>query len=260
MKRAILALSGGLDSTSLLLHLLHNKYEVRCYLFNYGQKHVFELERAQKNIDYLFQFFGYSVFCKVIDLKSVFEESGSALINKDVKVPEGHYEQVNMKDTVVENRNAIFAAILYSKALGWANQIKDKVEICLGIHKGDHAIYPDCRKESRDALAEAFRVSNWGSENIDYYTPFLDYDKFGILKEASNICDTEMIDFERIFENTNTCYQPSILGYACGKCGSCVERVQAFLLLGQPDPVCYMNGWEETVNSVRETLSKQDKK
>lgn len=259
MKRAILSLSGGLDSTSLLLHLLCNDYEVRCYSFNYGQKHVVELERAQKNIKYL-QSLDYSVQYKVIDLKSVFDESGSALISKDVKVPEGHYEQENMKDTVIENRNAIFAAILYGKALGWADQVKDKVEICLGIHKGDHAIYPDCRKESRDALAEAFKISNWGSENVDYYTPFLDYDKLGILKEAFDICTVEVIDFEKIFENTNTCYQPSILGYACGKCGSCVERVQAFLFLGRPDPVIYVENWTKIVKNVVEVLDRQDKK
>lgn len=253
MKRAILSLSGGLDSTSLLLHLIDNDYEVRCYSFNYGQKHSVELERAQKNIDYL-QSLHFSIQYRVINLESAFDESGSSLLNKDVEVPEGHYQEESMRSTVIENRNAIFAAILYGKALAWANQVKDKVDICLGIHLGDHDLYPDCRKESRDALAEAFRVSNWGSENVDYYTPFLDFMKFDILSEAQKICEKRIISFETIFKNTNTCYQPDEQGRSCGKCGSCVERIEAFVLLDELDPVEYAEDWLDTTKHVREVL------
>jgi 7-cyano-7-deazaguanine synthase len=253
MKRAILALSGGMDSTSLLLYLIDHGYDVRCYSFFYGQKHQVELERAKKTVEYL-QDRDYDIMYQIINLESVFNESSSALINKDVDIPEGHYEEKSMLSSVVENRNAIFAAILYGKALAWANEVKDKIQICLGIHKGDHSIYPDCRKESRDALAEAFRISNWGSENVEYFTPFLDIDKFGILQEARMVCDMGGLDFIYILANTNTCYQPDEQGRSCGRCGSCVERVEAFVKLGIPDPVSYIKGWGMITDDVEKIL------
>jgi 7-cyano-7-deazaguanine synthase len=255
MKRAVLAISGGMDSTSLLLHLLDADYDVRCYLFNYGQKHNIELKRAKTNIENLMDI-GFNVTYQFIDLESVFCDSVSSLVRETEDIPEGHYAEENMKSTVVENRNAIFAAILYSKALAWANWVESPVEICLGIHKGDHAIYPDCRKESRDALAEAFRISNWNSERISYYTPFLDYDKSDILQAGMVYCKNLKLDFDYIYKNTNTCYHPDSKGRSCGRCGSCVERIEAFSKLKIQDPVTYTKPWVEVLVEALNTLNK----
>jgi len=239
MKKAVLSLSGGMDSTCLLLHLLSNGYEVRCYSFDYGQKHVVELERVEQNIKYL-KSKGYDIAWQIIDLKSVFNESSSALVSSQVDVPEGHYADENMKSTVVENRNAIFSSIIYGKALAWSTQTNCNVSISLGIHSGDHEIYPDCRIESRDALAEAFRISNWGSEKVDHYTPYLNGDKYSILEDAILDCVALSLDFNTILANTNTCYTPNERGESCGKCGSCTERLEAFERLGVKDPAPYV--------------------
>ena len=239
MKKAVLSLSGGMDSTCLLIHLLSKGYEVKCYSFDYGQRHKVELERVSENIDYL-KSLNFPVCWRIIDIKSAFDESASALLPQSgVDIPEGHYADENMKKTVVENRNGIFSSIIYGKALSWANKENDNVLISLGLHSGDHAIYPDCRPESREAFAHAFKISNWNSEKVGYYTPFITGDKFSIILEAVKNCDILNLDFTTILSNTNTCYNPNEKGESCGKCGSCTERLEAFEKLGIKDPVSY---------------------
>ena len=117
--RAVMALSGGMDSTGLLVHLLSKGYNVSCISYEYGQKHNIELERAKANIAYLAQK-GYVVEHQVADLSSAMGLFHSALTSDDIEVPEGHYEEEQMKATVVPNRNAIFASILYGYALSVA--------------------------------------------------------------------------------------------------------------------------------------------
>lgn len=256
MKNVVLSLSGGMDSTCLLLHLLQKGFGVKCYSFDYGQKHRIELKRVQKNVQYL-QEQCLPVSWEIIDIKSVFSESNSALLPQSgVSVPEGNYTGENMKATVVENRNGIFSSIIYGKALAWANRIEDNVLISLGIHSGDHEIYLDCRPESRNAFAYAFKISNLGSEKISYYTPYLDGNKRSILEEATINCKGLNLDFNRILSNTNTCYNPNEKGESCGKCGSCVERVEAFNQLGVKDPVDYIDTWENIVKNMKIVLKK----
>lgn len=239
MKKAVLSISGGMDSTCLLVNLLTSGYEVKCYSFDYGQRHSIELERLSKNIEYL-QSKGCAVTWRIIDIKTVFDESSSSLLPQSGNdVPEGHYEDESMKSTVVENRNGIFSSIIYGKALAWANESHDDVVICLGIHSGDHSIYPDCRPESREAFAKAFSISNWGSERVDYYTPYLEGNKTSILQDMQTNCKKEGLDFNTLLQNTNTCYNPDIEGKSCGKCGSCQERLEAFAEIGIKDPVQY---------------------
>lgn len=242
MKKAVLSLSGGLDSTCLLLNLLSLGYEVKCYSFNYGQRHLIELKKAQKNLEFL-KSRGIEVFYQVIDLKDVFNESTSSLQPlSGVDVPEGHYEGETMKMTVVENRNTIFSSILYGKALSWANRTGEEVEIFLGIHAGDHAIYPDCREESRLAAELTFKISNWGSEKVSYKSPFVNLSKGGVLQVGlSSMSNLGLSIFDKrfILRNTNTCYNPNSEGYACGKCGSCVERLEAFKFNDLEDPIKY---------------------
>lgn len=242
MKKAVISLSGGLDSTCLLLKLLSEGYEVRAYGFNYGQKHVIELEKVKKNIK-LLQELGFPVTHQVIDLRDAFSDSASSLHEGGDKIPEGDYRDETMKSTVVENRNVIFSAIIYGKALGWANKTGDNVLISLGLHAGDHAIYPDCRPESQEMAKELFRISNWGSEKVDYEAPFINVDKAEVLRQGLKALDKMGIrnKAKRIFENTHSCYAPDAQGRACGKCGTCVERLEAFEKNGIKDPVEYVS-------------------
>ena len=143
--KAVISLSGGLDSTCLLMHLLANGYdEIRAFSFNYGQKHDIELKKVQKNIKFL-QEKGFNVTHQIIDVRDCFSDSASSLHRGGEAIPEGHYADENMKSTVVENRNIIFSSIVYGKALGWANKTHDNVVITLGIHAGDHCFTADTK-------------------------------------------------------------------------------------------------------------------
>lgn len=243
MKKAVISLSGGLDSTCLLLKLLSEGYEVRAYGFNYGQKHAIELEKVKKNIEILQDpLHPFPVTFQEIDLRDAFSDSASSLHEGGDKVPEGDYRDETMKSTVVENRNIIFSAIVYGKALGWANKTGDNVIIALGLHAGDHAIYPDCRPESQEMARELFRISNWGSEKVDYVAPFINVDKAEVLRQGMEALKKMSIPqrTRRILSNTHSCYAPDEQGRACGKCGTCVERLEAFAKNGIKDPAEYV--------------------
>ena len=109
----------------------------------------------------------------------------------------------------------------------------------MGIHAGDHAIYPDCRQEFRDADYKAFAEGNWDSERVLSYTPYLDGDKFDILKDGESCCECLRIDFDEVYKRTNTSYKPYPSGNSDYKSASSVERIEAFIKLGRPDPVQY---------------------
>ena len=112
----VLSFSGGLDSTTLLLHLLCRKKSIYALSFDYGQKHKIELEFAKRNIDYL-KSKGFKINHKTVDLSSMVTLLESSLTDPDINIPEGHYMDVNMKSTFVPNRNAIFSSIIYAYAL-----------------------------------------------------------------------------------------------------------------------------------------------
>ena len=252
-KHVVVSLSGGMDSSTLLLKALNEYETVTALSFDYGQKHRVELERAQSLIDYLNDncdendcYKGCKINYKQIKLDGLVDLLDSALVEGGDEVPEGHYEQDNMKATVVPNRNKIFASITQAVALSVANKTGERTDIALGIHAGDHAIYPDCRQEFRDADDAAFREGNWGADMVSYWTPYLEGDKFTILQDGEVLCEKLGIDFDEVYKRTMTSYKPIHIHsnegdnwYADYKSASSVERIEAFIKLGRPDPSQY---------------------
>ena len=167
-KYAVLSLSGGMDSSTLLLHLLANGYEVTALSFDYGQKHKVELQCATDLVDYINGSFKvdeesktvdypYYVKHQIIKLDGLAQLLNSTLVEGGAEVPEGHYAQENMKDTVVPNRNKIFSSIIQAVALSIADKNETECVIALGLHSGDHTIYPDTTEEFRVADLNASR-------------------------------------------------------------------------------------------------------
>ena len=247
-KNVVVSLSGGMDSSTLLLRCLSEYDNVTALSFDYGQKHRVELERAQELIDYLGKN-GHNVTYQVINLDGLVNLLNSNLVEGGDDVPEGHYEEDNMKATVVPNRNKIFASLVQAAALSAANANGNNTDIALGIHAGDHAIYPDCRQEFRDADDAAFRTGNWDADKVGYFTPYLEGDKFDILLDGEKLCDELGIEFNEVYSRTNTSYKPikhfyrpetnAWRWYSDYKSASSVERIEAFIKLGKPDPVLY---------------------
>ena len=292
-KQAVLSLSGGMDSSSLLLHLLANDYEVTALGFDYGQKHKVELERAKDLVAYINSYcvideesktveYPYFVKHQVIKLDGLSTLLNSTLVEGGKDVPEGHYEQDNMKDTVVPNRNKIFASLIQAVALSIATRpinedcsIGQEVAIAMGIHAGDHAIYPDCRQEFRDADFDAFIIGNWSAELVSVYTPYLEVNKFEILEDGLKACEQLGLDFDEVYKRTNTSYKPIFIKdsfdnegnviewgrwYSDYKSAASVERIEAFIKLGRPDPVAYADEtgpvtWEVAKAAVEKVLS-----
>ena len=237
-KHVVVSLSGGMDSSTLLLRALKEYDTVTGISFDYGQKHRVELERAQQLINYLADN-GHKVNYRQIQLNGLVDLLDSALVEGGDDVPEGHYENDNMKETVVPNRNKMFASITQAVALSIANRTGETCDIALGIHAGDHAVYPDCRQEFRDADDTAFREGNWDAHMVGYFTPYLATDKFGILQDGEKLVDQLGLSFDEVYKRTNTSYKPYPSGNSDYKSASSVERIEAFIALGRKDPVQY---------------------
>jgi len=239
----VLSFSGGLDSTTLLLHLLCRKKSIYALSFDYGQKHKIELEFAKRNIDYL-KSKGFKINHKTVDLSSMVTLLESSLTDPDINIPEGHYMDVNMKSTFVPNRNAIFSSIIYAYALSIYKKTKKDVSISLGVHSGDHLIYPDCRPDFYKSIMESFHMGNWDSEYIDTYLPYINFSKSEIIKDGIKSSKKLNLDFDTIYKNTLTTYSPDNDGKSNGKTGSDVERILSFNEIGIKDPASYTESWE----------------
>lgn len=285
-RHVVVSASGGMDSSTLLLRCLKEYDTVTAISFDYGQKHRVELQRAQALVDYInsrkflsdrprpFENVNY----RQIQLNGLVDLLDSALVTGGEDVPEGHYAEDNMKATVVPNRNKIFASITQAVALSIANRTGETCDIAMGIHAGDHAIYPDCRQEFRDADDAAFRIGNWEAERVGYFTPYLEGDKFTILQDGEVLCKELYLDFDEVYRRTNTSYKPIYIEYTMGhtmedmrngpegewysdyKSASSVERVEAFIKLGRPDPAPYADEWgpvtwEHVVAEVTKVLN-----
>ena len=248
-KRAVMALSGGMDSTSLLLRLLREGYTVTSITYLYGQKHSIEVVRATENIRRL-QSNGLKVEHKIIDLSSAMNSFHSALTDDDFDIPEGHYEEDQMKQTVVPNRNAIFSSILYGMGLSISQLEDTDVVIALGVHSGDHAIYPDCRPEFYNALSIAFGIGNWDSNRVVFELPYIEGDKTTILEDALHSCEILNLDFDTILGSTITSYNPDNDGRSSGRSGSDIERIIAFHDIGRVDPIEYVDSWDTVLENA----------
>jgi len=289
MSNVVVSLSGGMDSSTLLLRAIKEyNGNVTALSFDYGQKHRVELDRAQSLIDYL-NTNGYNIKYRQIQLNGLVDLLNSALVEGGDEVPEGHYEEDNMKATVVPNRNKIFASITQAVALSVATSTGEKTDIALGIHAGDHAIYPDCRQEFRDADDAAFSIGNWDADMVGYFTPYLEGDKFDILLDGQELCEYLNIDFDEVYSRTNTSYKPikhkikvrsekvvlpgvstpalredwEERWYSDYKSASSVERIEAFLKLGRKDPVAYADetgpvSWEVEKSHVEKVLAEHE--
>ena len=254
-KRAVMSLSGGMDSTGLLLDLLSEGYLVHAISFDYGQKHKIEIQKAKNNIEYLSEK-GIEIEHNIVDLSSISSLLYGSLTDSVIEVPEGHYEEEQMKSTVVPNRNAIFSSIVYASALSNSKKYNSNVIIALGVHSGDHAIYPDCRPEFYNSLEDSFSKGNWDSEKVSFYLPYVEYDKSYILTQALKSCKRLGLDFDKIFSNTLTSYNPDSLGRSSGKSGADIERILAFHSIGRKDPIEYVKEWEEVLNDALKTEEK----
>jgi len=216
-EKVVLVFSGGMDSTTLLYDLVNQGKEVYALSINYNQRHKKELEYAKKTAQKL------GVEHKIIDLSVINELlQGSALTTPEIDVPEGHYEDENMKITVVPNRNMI----LLSLAIGFAISIGAK-KVYYTAHAGDHAIYPDCRPEFVEAMKQVAKLAYY--EPIEICTPYLYIDKGDVAKIGKKLG----VDYSL----TWTCYKGR--EKPCGKCGSCTERLEAFEKAGIKDPLEY---------------------
>ena len=273
-KHIVISLSGGMDSSTLLLRCLKEYDSVTAISFDYGQKHKVELERAQSLVDYINKKAlkaknppYKSTTHQIIKLDGLVDLLDSALVDGGDDVPEGHYEEDNMKATVVPNRNKIFSSIVQAVALSVVSRTGETCDIALGIHAGDHDIYPDCRQEFRDADYEAFKLGNWDAEQVQYFTPYLEGNKFTILQDGEVLCEELGLDFDEVYSRTMTSYKPIKIHsdsgdgwYADYKSASSVERVEAFIELGRPDPSPYADetgpvSWETAKIYVEQVLS-----
>ena len=217
--KIVVIYSGGLDSSVLLHHLQSEGHQVHALSINYGQRHRRELESAHDIAQAL------SVQHELADLSTVKHLlAGNSLTSPEIPVAEGHYSEASMKSTIVPNRNMLFLALATSYALSIHASA-----VAYAAHSGDHAIYPDCRSEFADAMQTAIQLADWNS--IELMRPFVNWNKAEIVQRGHQL-NTPL-------EKTWSCYNGGKIH--CGRCGTCIERREAFDLCGIKDPTLYAN-------------------
>lgn len=223
--KIVVIYSGGMDSATLLQCALMDPRTSAVFAlsFDYGQKHAIELQYARINVAALNEVDELPpITHKVVNLRGVSELLASSLMHGGT-VPEGHYEDETMRATVVPNRNMF----MLSLAAAYAISVEAEA-VFYGAHAGDHAIYPDCRPEFVAAVGEAVRLGNYTAPQI--LAPFIKLNKGGILAVGLS----NGVDYSR----TWTCYVGGPV--ACGRCGACQERLEAFAVNGLRDPLPYL--------------------
>ena len=216
--KVVVIYSGGMDSYTVLNKAMQQGYDVHAVSFNYGQRHSKELLFAQKVCEQ------HKIEHKIVDISSINQLIGGSALTDDIDVPEGHYEEESMKTTVVPNRNMI----MLSMAVGYAVSIEAEA-VYFGAHSGDHAIYPDCRTEFVDAMNDVCKIANY--QAVEVRAPYLAASKIDILRDG--------LAMDLDYSDTWTCYNGQ--EKACGQCGACQERLEAFAENKSVDPIAYQD-------------------
>ncbi|RUO57993.1 7-cyano-7-deazaguanine synthase QueC [Pseudidiomarina marina] len=216
MAKVVVIYSGGMDSFTVLHHAVRHGHEVYALSFNYGQRHVRELDAAARVCQQL------GIPHKVVDITAINSLLAGSSLTSDIEIPEGHYAEASMQSTVVPNRNMI----LLSLAIGYAVSLGAEA-VYYGAHSGDHAIYPDCRPEFVEKMNAVSLIANYEPVRIE--VPYLRNNKAEILADGLRM----NLDYSQ----TWTCYNGR--EKACGKCGACVERLEAFATNQVTDPLQY---------------------
>lgn len=215
--KAVVLFSGGLDSTVLVYDLLNEGADLKLLSIDYGQRHEKELKSSSEIAESL------ELKHEILRLPMLNNLlGGSALTDPSILLPEGHYAEDSMKATVVPNRNMI----LLSLAAGHAISLQFDT-VAYAAHAGDHTIYPDCRPEFATAIDQALKLCDWNT--VSLYRPFVQLSKHDLVRKGKELGVP--------FEKTWSCYAGN--DKHCGKCGTCVERKEAFELVGLLDPTEY---------------------
>lgn len=216
--KTLVVCSGGLDSVSLAQKVAREHTLTGLVSFDYGQRHRKELDFAARAAKRL------GVPHDVIDISTLGKHLGGSALTDAIEVPDGHYAEETMRVTVVPNRNAIMLAISF----GMASARRDDA-VAAAVHGGDHFIYPDCRPAFIDAFQAMQDAALEGMGAIRLYTPFLNGTKGDIVREGARAGTP--------FAETWSCYKGGT--HHCGRCGTCVERREAFFEAGIDDPTAY---------------------
>ena len=215
--KALVLFSGGLDSTVLATQMKQEATETRLLSIDYGQRHAKELDHSQKVADHL------GLVHEILKLPQLGQIlGGSSLTDKSITLPEGHYAEESMKSTVVPNRNMILLALAGGHALSLSFDT-----IAYAAHAGDHTIYPDCRPEFADAMDTALSLADWNT--LSLHRPYVEMTKSDLVSLGEEL--------NAPLQLTWSCYAGGEIH--CGKCGTCVERKEAFALANIPDPTKY---------------------
>tara|TARA_R110002095_G_scaffold184183_2_gene161395 strand:- start:1784 stop:2530 length:747 start_codon:yes stop_codon:yes gene_type:complete len=226
--KTIVICSGGLDSVTLAYKVAAEHTLLGLVSFDYGQRHKKELAYAARAAEAL------GVPHDIIDISNIGALLTGSSLTDDIAVPDGHYAEQTMKITVVPNRNAIMLSIAYGVA-----SARKADAVATAVHGGDHFIYPDCRPDFIHTFETMQNHALEGLSDITLYTPFLDKTKADITAQGAQLGVP--------FDDTWSCYKGG--EHHCGRCGTCVERREAFDLAHIKDPTTYLDQdfWIEAV-------------
>lgn len=226
--KTLVICSGGLDSVSLAHVTAAERHLTRLVSFDYGQRHRKELDFAQAAARRL------GVPHHVIDMRAIGAALSGSALTDNIDVPDGHYAEETMRITVVPNRNAIMLTVAYGIAAANGDEA-----VATAVHGGDHFIYPDCRPSFTEAFDRMQRAALDGYADVALWTPFVHRPKADIVREGAK--------YDTPFAETWSCYKGGEVH--CGRCGTCVERREAFDLAGIEDPTIYADPdfWREAL-------------
>ncbi len=230
--KALLICSGGFDSVTLAHRLAAEQSLGALLTFDYGQRHKKEIDAARHCAERL------KVPHLVMDIGHIGRQLSGSALTDDIEVPHGHYSEENMKVTVVPNRNAIMLTIAFGVAAA-----RGLDTVALAVHGGDHFIYPDCRPDFIRLFGEMQARALDGVAEVALLAPYVDADKTEIARDAAR--------FGVPVAETWSCYEGGEVH--CGRCGTCVERIEAMALAGVEDPTPYLDKeyWLEAVARVK---------